>query len=356
MISMERKMRDLAVTVLNERIFIFTVAALTITSIFFRRIPRYSPSDFKVLYTLFVFLVIVRGLERSGLFRKLSQRISKGRFIPQKLVLLSAILSMAVTNDVALLVVVPLTIALDLENKDLMVITETLVVNASSFLTPFGNPQNMFIYYHYDLTPIEFVKAVYPMSLITTFVVLLISFFVKPKKLETASESEHLKRNSSIYAVLFIVFTLAVFKILPLWVGLIPLIYALIFDRESFKIDYFLLATFFSFFGLTDNLSSIMGFSLESSKSVFLFSALSSQVISNVPAALLFADFTKDWKALLLGVNIGGFGTLFGSMANLISYKLYTKSKLAEKNFLLKFHMYSFSLLALGIALYFLIY
>lgn len=353
--KIEKKSEKFFRIFLGEQIFLLTAAALVATSIILHRFPKYSSDDFKVLYTLFVFLVIVRGMERSGTFRNISQRISKGKFVPQKLILLSAVLSMMVTNDVALLVVVPLTMALNVENRDLMVIIETLVANSSSFLTPFGNPQNMFIYYHYKLTPIEFLKVTYPISLITSLVVFLLSFFVKSKTRENPLRYKIFKKSSYIYVMLFVLFTLAVFKILPLWIGLIPLIYALIFDKKSLNIDYFLIATFFAFFGLTDNLSSVFKISLSNSKNVFLLSALSSQVISNVPAALLFADFTKNWKSLLLGVNVGGFGTLFGSMANLISYKLYTKSK-ETKGFLIKFHIYSISFLALGITLYFLIY
>lgn len=352
---MDKKTRDLIHAVLNEWIFALTSVALVTTSIAFRRIPRYSLSDFKVLYTLFVFLVTVKGLERSGLFRSLSLRISRGRFIPQKLMIMTAILSMTVTNDVALFIMIPLTAALDIENRDLMIIAEALVTNASSFLTPFGNPQNMFIYYHYNLSPASFLKAVYAMSLITTLIVFPLSFFVKMKKPVIFKRSEPFKGSSITYAVFFVIFTLAVFKILPLWVGLITLIYTTVFDRKSLKIDYFLLATFFSFFGLTDNLISIINITLKSSKEVFLISALSSQVISNVPAALLFADFTKDWKALLLGVNIGGFGTLFGSMANLIAYRIYVKSR-GPGRFLLKFHIYSLSMFFFGIFLYFLLY
>ncbi len=355
MILINKKARRLIGAFLSERIFLFTTMSLIATSIILHRFPKYSLDDFKVLYTLFVFLVIVRGMTRSGIFRNLAQRISKGKFVPQKLVILTAALSMTVTNDVAILVVVPLTIALDIENRDLMVIIETLVANASSFLTPFGNPQNMFIYYYYKLTPTEFLKVTYPISLITSFVALLLSFLVKAKIRENPCKYKISKKSSYIYAMLFVLFMLAVFKILPLWIGLIPLIYALIFDKKSLNIDYFLIATFFAFFGLTDNLSSMFKISLNNSKNVFLLSALSSQIISNVPSALLFADFTRNWRALLLGVNVGGFGTLFGSMANLISYRLYTKSK-ETKGFLIKFHIYSFSFLALGMALYFLIY
>ncbi len=349
------KGEDLKNVVLKEWIFFLTASALAVTSILFHRIPRYDRSDFKVLFTLFVFLLIVKGLERSGFFRGISYRLSRGKFIPQKLLTLTAILSMTVTNDVALLITVPLTVVLDIENRDLMVIAEALVANASSFLTPFGNPQNMFIYYHYNLSPSSFLKAVYIMSLITTLVSFSLSFFVRMEEPVISRRSEPLGKSSIIYVALFVVFTLAVFKILPLWVGLIPLIYAVALDREALNIDYFLLATFFSFFGLTDNLISVMKIVLRSSREVFLISALSSQIISNVPSALLFADFTKDWRALLLGVNVGGFGTLFGSMANLIAYRLYVKSE-RSRRFLLKFHIYSFSMFFLGIVLYFVMF
>jgi len=118
-------------------------------------------------------------------------------------------------------------------------------------------------------------------------------------------------------------------------------------------IDYFLLATFLAFFGFTDNLMHILSFNLQNSTQVFLYSALASQVISNVPSALLFAEFTSDWRALLWGVSVGGYGTLISSLANLISYHLYKAYCNDSKSYLLRFHFYNFLVFLMGILVYF---
>ncbi|MBW2023356.1 MAG: hypothetical protein JRI51_10980 [Deltaproteobacteria bacterium] len=340
----------------GEWLLILSTLGVTGTSIYLKRFPTYNRTDFKVIYILFVFLVIIKGLERTNFLQAVAYRFRKGERLGLKLILFTGLLSIFVTNDVALLTIVPLTLALDLNNKALLVVLETLAANAASPLTPFGNPQNLFLYYYYDLHPLEFIEAIAPLCVVT----MLLIFLVGWKKTRAAQQDNNIANatlgwKSYGYVCLFITFVLAVLKLLPLWIGAIAISYALLFDRKSFSIDWLLLATFVAFFGLTDNIMNMVSFHLENRLQVFLYSALGSQIISNVPSVLLFADFTNNWKALLWGVSVGGFGSLLGSLASLISYRLYRLKK-DGGDFFLKFHIYSFGAFLLGIVLYYLLY
>jgi len=148
---------------------------------------------------------------------------------------------------------------------------------------------------------------------------------------------------------------LVVVRILPFAAVVPPILYALIFDRKALGVDYPLLATFLFFFGFADNIKALVSPMIEHSGHVFLFSALTSQAMSNVPATLLFGKFTADWKALLWGVNVGGFGSLFGSLANLIAYRVYVSRDGATdtKSFTAKFLLAGYAAFSLSVAIYF---
>jgi len=342
---------------LKEWLLFASVSGLVLTSFYLERIPRYSVQDFEVLYILFVLFVIIEGLEKSGFFSKVSSGLEKGRNIPAKLVFATMALAMFVTNDVALLVVVPMTLKLNIKKKDWIVVLEALAANAGSALTPFGNPQNLFIYWFYHLHPGEFVRAIAPFTAVFFVILILLAGAVKAENRERTQYREKTAGSFYLYLSLLVVFVLAVLRLLPIWVGVGVVAYAFLWDRKSLKVDYALLATFFCFFGLTDNLKTVFMSTLENSKYVFIFSALVSQFMSNVPSTLLFADFTTNWKALLWGVNVGGFGSLLGSLANIIAYRLYANStgygRGDSRRFLVKFHALSYCAFAIGIALYY---
>ena len=355
MISKQRIIKKLR----SERFLIAIGIGLAATCFYLRRIPLYTRDDFRVVYTLLVFLVIVKGLEGKGALCKIASRFREGRYLYLKLTLLTALLSMLVTNDVALLTVVPLTLALDLSagREAFLLVLETITANGASTLTPFGNPQNMFIYYYYHLNPWEFAKAIAPLSIVSLALVLLVAYIMgKNYRCEGGNgRGVSFDRAAYVYLLCFSLFILAVLRVLPLAVGVLPLIYAFLFDRASLSVDYLLLLTFVVFFGFTDNLIHILHISLESSTQVFLCSTLASQVISNVPSALLLADFTNNWKALLWGVSVGGFGNLIGSLASLISYRLYKAKSVNAKGYLIRFHIYGYASLFAGLLVYFLV-
>ncbi len=354
--------RTLGSKIKSERLFLASLAALIISSIWFRRIPRYTQSDFKVVFTLMVFLIVVKGLEKSGFFQDISSRLEGKRFIPQKLIVATSIISMMVTNDVAVMAMVPITLSLPCSGVEWLVALEAVSANVASSLVPFGNPQNIFIYFHFHLHPVDFVKAIAPFTGILMGFILAISVVLEVFGLFSWENTEevtirvksHRKGHSAVYLAFFVVFVLGVLRVLPLWVGIPIILYSAAFDRDTLKIDYFLLGIFVFFFGFTDNLMGALSIPTLKGKDLFFTSMLSSQIISNVPSALLFADFSSGmWKDLLWGVSVGGLGTLFGSLASLISYRLFRASRpSSSRKFLVILHAVNISALILGTLAY----
>ncbi len=352
--GMKRFFRGLLNQVIKEWLLVASAVALVSTSLYLHRLPVYDRGDLEILYILFTFLVIIKGLERNRFFALASARIEDGGRLPLKLVAVTAILSMFVTNDVALLIIVPLTLNLRVARKDILVILEVLAANAGSALTPFGNPQNLFIYWFYRLRPVEFVAAIAPFTLFFMIVLLGIAAFMQTEATEGAGQRAETCRGTWVYLAFLALFILAILKIVPLYTGLFCLGYILLFDRACLRVDYILLATFFCFFGFTDNLVHLLAMPFRGPQGVFVFTALISQLISNVPSALLVSDFTTHWKALLWGVSVGGFGNLIGSLASLIAYRFYLAENGGSNSFLIKFHLMGYLFFCLGLALYFL--
>ena len=339
---------------LKEWLLISSIIATLSTSLYLKRFPSYSHSDFEVLFILFLLFIIIKGLENSRFFLMIGKIIEQGSFIPLKLVCITAVLSMFVTNDVSLLIIVPLTLTLNITNKGFIVILEALAANAGSAMTPFGNPQNIFIYWFYHIHFLDFLKTIFPFTLVSLSIILPFSLIVKVKKTEKrAEQDESFNKNILLHMIFLFIMIMIIFHFLPLWFGFFPLLFYILFQRKNFNIDYILIATFFFFFGFTDNLKLIIDLKINNPHQVFLFSALLSQFISNVPSALLFSDFTNNWKALLWGVNVGGYGNLVGSLANLIAYRIYiTYNK--EKFYGIKMTVAGYLLFVISSFIYFL--
>jgi len=348
--------QQLSAFIKKEWLLVLSVAGLGITSILARRLPVYSRSDFDILYILLVLFVVTTGLQRHGVLGRIARRMEQGRWIPVKLTLLTFFFAMVVTNDVALMAIVPLTILLHVPNRDWLVIIEALAANAGSALSPFGNPQNLFIYWHYDIPFTDFVTTIAPFSLVFLGLLMLGAGAIKAGAQGTrteASSPSSLGPAAWFYIAALFIFALAILRVLPLMIGVAVLVFAILADRESLRIDYALLLTFACFFGFTDNLQVMLNNVLAHPHHVFLMSALLSQILSNVPTALLLADFTPHWSSLLWGVSVGGFGSLVGSLANLIAYRIYLRSAQADAwSFTLKFHTASYAAFFVGIFLY----
>jgi len=299
--------------------------------------------DFRVLVLLFTLMAVMGGLQSLGIFEKLSYALLKyvksTRSLTLLLVSLCFFLAMLITNDVALITFVPFTILI-LEKVDKpgllipIIVLETIAANLGSMLTPVGNPQNLYLYGLSALNIQEFLLHMAPATVLS-FALLLICIFLQKKETITLADASQTsgKKNPALttyYFVLFALCLLTVAYLIPYPVLLlfsIPVL--LIWDRETLKnVDYSLLFTFISFFVFIGNMQRIPSVANMISSLVegreLIVAFLASQVISNVPAAMLLSGFTDNYKDLLLGVNIGGLGTLIASLASLISYKYFT--------------------------------
>lgn len=327
--------------------------------------------DLRTLGILFCLMAAVAGLTDAGLFALLVRKLSAGVGTVRKLCLLLTgacfLFSMFITNDVALLTFVPLTIALlageGQRTLILAVVSETIAANIGSALTPFGNPQNLFLYSRYGMGLGQFFSVTGPICLLgflLTFGGLLLA---RPENAPLAlpggagEERPFSGRRAAFFAGLFLLSLLAVLRLLDwkLAFAATALLLAL-FARPVFRrVDYSLLLTFVFFFILVGNLSRIPAVSSWISSLLAgreaAVSALVSQAISNVPAALMLAEFTDNWQGLLAGTNIGGLGTLVASMASLISFRLYARTEGAKPGrYFAVFSFYNFLYLAVLLA------
>ena len=248
---------------------------------------------------------------------------------------------MFITNDVALITFVPLTVVIlrmlgeKVRDKWLIPIVtmQTIAANLGSMLTPIGNPQNLYLYGKANMDIGDFLLIMLPYSVLA-FALLAVWNVILCRKEKSAptvdfGERKPLSDKKKLigYIALFVVCLLTVAHIVPYYATLaLTALYLLIFDRAVFKkVDYSLLFTFVGFFVFVGNMGRIDVFRdfIESviSGNEIAAAVISSQVISNVPAALLLSGFTENLRALIIGTNIGGLGTLIASMASLISYK-----------------------------------
>ena len=304
--------------------------------------------DFRVLCLLFSLMGVVAGFKSVGAFKwltyQLLRRIKNGRVLGLTLVMLPFFASMLVTNDVALLVFVPFTMlllsGLGCEKNIIpIIVMQTVAANLGSMATPVGNPQNLFLYSAFNLAAGEFFSVTLPLTAISLVCLCAGTLPIMPKSLpEQNLESEKITSLGKfiVYGLLFVLCLLTVFRVVPYQITTAILIIALlIIDRKLFsEIDFMLLLTFVCFFIISENLGRVQVVRdfLQSllSKSTLLTSVGASQVISNVPAAVLLSSFTDNWRELLSGVNIGGLGTPIASLASLITLKLYMNTKGAK--------------------------
>lgn len=331
----------------KECVLIIATLLALITSLI--SMPKLEYIDFKVLILLFNLMVIVAALNKFKVLDKIAitllEKCTTSRKVNLVLVFITFFSAMFVTNDVALITFVPLTIITSKKaniNALKTIVFQTLGANLGSALTPMGNPQNLFIYSFYNMNIISFLKSTFPLILIGLVFLSILIFKEKDFKLNFDVEKIEIKDKNKIFLVvaLFFLVILSVFKIIDYKITFIlTIIFVVFLDKSLFKkVDYSLLLTFVAFFIFIGNISSMeevkifMENLFNSSKSTYFYSILSSQIISNVPATMLISNFTNYSKELLLGVNIGGMGTLIASLASLISYKLYVKEVKDENN------------------------
>ena len=324
--------------------------------------------DFRTIVLLYCLMAAVAGFTRAGLFAHLAHslciRSRSSRSLAAVLIALCFFSSMLITNDVALLTFVPFAVAvLAVAEKEKLilpvVVLQTVAANLGSMLTPPGNPQNIHLFSHYAMSAGEFFSATAPVCALSGGLIALMCLFLKKESVEVSfGQSPGVDKRGLVFsAALFLASMLVVFRAME-WYVLLPLfiVACLIFDRGLLlKADFLLLLTFCCFFIFVGNIGRI-----ESVRSALagliagreiLLGALLSQVISNVPAAVLLSGFTEGGRELLVGVNIGGLGTPVASLASLISLKIYSASKGAEPGrFMALFLAVNFGLLALLLA------
>ena len=326
--------------------------------------------DLRVLCLLFCLMAVVDGLKGCGLFAVMAQRMLTGRGSLRRvtliLVLLPFFTSMLVTNDVSLITFVPFAVlilhAIGREDRLIPVIVlQTVAANLGSMATPVGNPQNLFIYAKYSVPAGDFFGAVLPVAGASLVLLVLAVLFGPKDGIEVnfgeRAEITH-SRRLALCIVLFIFCLLAVMRVVN-YVAVTAVVFLtlLLVDRAALKqVDYCLLLTFVFFFIFAGNIGNIpvVNDTLSGmlTGSTFFTSLLASQVISNVPAAVLLAGFTEDWKGLLLGTDVGGLGTIIASLASLISFKLYCATPEAKGGkYLLWFTVVNVAALALFIPL-----
>ena len=319
--------------------------------------------DVKTLTCLFCVLAVVCALKNIQFFYILAKKIVRifrnARMSILALVYITFLGSMLIANDMALLTFLPLGLyVLSSTGKGKYMaftfIMQNIAANLGGMLTPFGNPQNLYLYTKFQIPNLEFMGIMAPpFVLAVVLITLCCVIFVKPEPLELKDEPAALPiQRTVIYLLLFALAIAIVFRGIPYWIGLVVIPAVLVFmDRKALKmVDYPLLLTFVFFFIFSGNMARIDGvrrlFSMLLEKSTLLFSVASCQIISNVPSAILLSQFTDNYRDLLLGVNIGGVGTLIASLASLITFREYTKQNKGKTGYyMLLFSAFNFAFL-----------
>lgn len=333
--------RHIAGFIKKNTVVVIAFFAALITSVIVRPDAEYiGYFDFRTLSCLFCVLAVVCALKNVNFFYMLAHAIIKKfkttRLCILALVYITFIGSMLIANDMALLTFLPLGyFVLDASgNRKHMAFTfimQNIAANLGGMLTPFGNPQNLYLYSKFNIPELEFMQIMAPPFIISVVIITVCCLFIPADKIKVPDEEMHIdKKRTAIYLALFVLAIAIVFRGIPYFIGLIVIPAVLFFkDRHALKqVDYPLLFTFVFFFIFAGNMARIGIvrdiFSLLLEKSTLLFSILSCQVIGNVPSAILLSQFTGNYADLLLGVNIGGVGTLIASLASLITLREYS--------------------------------
>lgn len=311
--------------------------------------------DFRSLGILWSLMVIMQGLKQNGVFSFVGMHLlAKTRKVWQLsavLIFLCFFCSMFITNDVALITFVPFAVMMlqSCKKEELMIpviVLQTVAANLGSMLTPIGNPQNLYLFGISQMGVGEFVRFMLPYTILSGVLLIVCICFLKGKSdpVDAAISEKELLTNergrvekACVYTGLFVLSLFVVGRVLD-YRYMVAIVFVVVFFMEKktiFHVDYSLLLTFVGFFIFTGNMGKIQTVSNLLQQAIqgreVALGVLISQCISNVPATLLLSGFTEEYKKLLLGVNIGGLGTLIASMASLISYKIFANTCNKEK-------------------------
>ena len=343
----------------NETVFCVSFFLAVLSAFFVHPDAAYlTYPDYRTLALLFCLMIIVAGLQSLGIFSMLSQFLLKKvhgiRSLSLVMVLLCFFSSMVITNDVTLITFVPFTILIfrmggQVRRVLKLIVLETIAANLGSMATPIGNPQNLYLYSVSDLTTAEFAWATLPYAGLSLLLLTAVIIAAKDEPLleivvtePVESPKAGLLRSAIPFFALLILCLLVVFRLLPYQPVLICVMAAvLLLKRKLYlSVDYFLLLTFLCFFVFIGNMKRIPEINALLVSAVqgreLLVGILASQIISNVPAAILLSGFSSDFSSLLTGVNLGGLGTLIASLASLISFKFFSREYPDRKGAFLK--------------------
>ena len=327
----------------KNAVMLIALTAAAVTSIIVPVDKEYAGYfDFKTLTCLFCVLAVVCALKNINFFymlaRKIVQLFKTARMSVLALVYITFIGSMLIANDMALLTFLPLGyFVLSSTGKQKYMaftfIMQNIAANLGGMLTPFGNPQNLYLYTHFNIPNLEFMAIMAPPFVLSVLLITVCCIvFVKSEPLNVPDEKVVLNpKRTVLYLLLFALSIAIVFRGIPYLIGLIIIPTVLFFaDRKALEdVDYGLLLTFVFFFIFAGNMARVYAvrelFSVLLEKSTLLFSVISCQCISNVPSAILLSQFTGNYQDLLVGVNIGGVGTLISSLASLITFRAYAE-------------------------------
>ena len=335
----------------SNPVFVIAGAAALVSMLIVPPCPAYaSYIDWRTIQLLCCQLLSVQGLMRSGVFSDISglilKRASTSRSLCALLIFLCFFVSMLVTNDVSLISFVPLTIlALSRTGiSDLLIRTlvlETIAANLGSMFTLFGNPQNLYLFNLSGLSGLQFLILLAPYTLLSLALIAGSVFLIPARKLEMGAGAQKKaeegrgsksKRRRALRLASACLLTLCIHLGNAFFLLILSAAVYAVLDRKVLTgVNYILPLTFIEFFILTGNIQALPGFSQTLSRIIggreLVTAVLTSQVISNVPAAMLLSSFTGNIRALILGTDIGGLGTLIASMASLISFQFYGTSR-----------------------------
>ena len=346
----------------EEVVFFIALLMATITGFFAKF--SFEAIDFNVLGILTTLMLITLAFEKYGLLESIAmwvlEKVNSERKTAAMMTVLTAGLAMFITNDVALITVVPITIIMSKKvgfDPYKIIVLEAVAANIGSSLTPFGNPQNLFIYNFYRMDVATFVLTIAPFVFFGLGLLIFPIMRIQSNPFEKVHLRASIKPNKLLWAygglfVLTILIIVLRLNIVYMLVAVSALV--LIKDRELFKaLDYFLLGTFVCFFIFVDHMNQftwikdLVNQILQTDVEIFLTSSILSQGISNVPATILLSAFISSPNALLVGVSVGGLGTMIASLANLIAFKYYAKQYRTRR-----YHRY-FLIINFGMFLFF---
>ena len=352
-------MKAIKILLKNETVFCVSLVLAVLSALIVHPDAGYAAyPDYRTIALLFCLMIIVAGAQSLGIFAMLGHFLLKGAGSVKKLsaimVLLCFFSSMVITNDVALITFVPFTLMIfqmggRIDRVLKLVVLATIAANLGSMATPIGNPQNLYLYSISGFSVPQFAWAVLPYVGIALVMLMAAVMAGRDEPLMNVEIREKTKRNgkkfwgkAAVFLVLLFLCLLVVFRILPYQPVLIcVMVTVLLVDRKLYlSVDYFLLLTFLCFFVFIGNMKRIPEINEWLVTVVngreLIAGILTSQVISNVPAAILLSGFSSDLSALLTGVNLGGLGTLIASLASLISFKFFARVYPNEKGKFLK--------------------